>query len=256
MQKFKEFLKSWGTVIIAVLLIRAFIIEAFTVPTGSMEDTILPGDFLLVNKFVYGFKIPFTINDLIPGRRPKRGEVVIFRYPVDPPWPKPEERYVRFFPKWFPLLPIYWDKERSRFHWEAPRNFVKRCIAIEKDTVEIINKKVFINGEPIFEPYATHKDPYVFSSNYRESQEKWVNREYINAFEVRDNFGPVVVPEGYIFVMGDNRDYSHDSRHWGPLPVKFVKGRPLVVYFALGPGNNLIERLLRIRWGKIGKVIR
>ncbi len=258
MKKFKEFLKSWGSVIIVVLLIRAFIIEAFNVPTGSMEDTILPGDFVLVNKFVYGFKIPFTTKDLIPGRKPKRGEIVIFRYPMDPLYPQPEQRYIRFFPKWFPLLPLYWDKEKKFFYWYAPRNFVKRCIAVEGDTVQIINKRVYVNGKPLYEPYATFKDPYIIppKKDTTNFQKRWLKREFINDIEVRDNFGPVVIPKGYIFVMGDNRDYSHDSRYWGPLPIKLLKGSPLVIYFSLGPGRNLIERILHIQWNRIGRLIR
>ncbi len=258
MKKLKDFVRSWGSVILIVLLIRAFIIEAFNVPTGSMEDTILPGDFVLVNKFIYGFKIPFTTRDLIPGRKPKRGEIVIFRYPVDPETPKPEERFIRFFPKWLPLLPIYWDKEKKFFHWYAPRNFVKRCIAVEGDTVEIINKRVYVNRKPLYEPYAMHKDPYIIPR--REDtlgfEKRWLNREFINNMEIRDNFGPVVVPEGHIFVMGDNRDFSHDSRYWGPVPLRFVKGSPLVIYFSLGQGGNILERILHIQWGRIGRVIR
>ena len=143
-----RFIKSWGPVIIIVLLIRSFFVEAFRVPTGSMEETIIPGDMLLVNRFIYGIKLPFTYKIVIPVKKPERRELVVFSYPLDPDYPQPPERYVRIlFPKFLPLLPLYWDKEKHRFKWSTPRNFVKRCIAIALDTVEIKNKQLYINSK-------------------------------------------------------------------------------------------------------------
>jgi len=254
-----DFVRSWGTVILIVLAIRAFVIEAFTVPTGSMENTILPGDFLLVNKFVYGFKAPFTNADIIPGRMPRRGEIIVFRYPRDTRWPEPEERYARFFPKWFPLLPIFWDKQAKRFHWYSPRNYVKRCIGLPGDTIEIRDKRVYVNGEYLNDSrYAVHMDTRVIPRAVErdEFNERWRNLEFEGRYEVRDNFGPIVVPAGYVFGMGDNRDFSDDCRYWGPIPIKYLKGSPLVIYYSLGNGCNLLERILHTNWERIGRVIR
>jgi signal peptidase I len=256
-----DFVRSWGMVILIVLAIRAFVIEAFTVPTGSMETTILPGDFLLVNKFVYGFKAPFTNADIIPGRMPKRGEIIVFRYPRDPRWPEPEGRYIRFFPRWFPLLPIFWDKELKKFHWYSPRNFVKRCIGLPGDTVQVINKKVYVNGEPFDDPYAKHMDRRLIPRmvEYEGFNERWLAFEFEPDSQkplVRDNFGPIIVPEGYVFGMGDNRDFSDDCRYWGPIPIKFLKGSPVVTYYSLGEGSNILERILRTQWQRIGRVVR
>ncbi len=254
-----EFVRSWGTVILIVLAIRAFVIEAFTVPTGSMEDTILPGDFLLVNKFIYGFKAPFTNADIIPGRMPKRGEIIVFRYPRDTRWPEPQERYARFFPKWFPLLPIFWDKELKQFHWYSPHNYVKRCIGLPGDTVEVVNKRVYVNGQAFDDSrYTTYKDPRLFPRTVpsEEFNERWRAIEFEGHYEVRDNWGPVVVPEGYVLGMGDNRDQSDDCRYWGPIPIKFLKGSPVVIYYSLGEGGNIFERILRTQWNRIGRVVK
>ncbi len=256
---FKErtvrFIRSWGPVILIVLVIRAFIIEAFRIPSGSMEDTLLNGDMLLVNKFIYGIKLPFTTKDIVKIKSPKPGEIIIFRYPVDPDSPQPGNNYVRFFPRWFPLLPIYWDKTRHWFRWYAPRNFIKRCVAVEGDTVEMRNKMLYINGKPRYEPYVVHKDPRVFEAlvlPQPEYQSQWEQRNFLDNPEVggsiRDNFGPVVVPAGCVMAMGDNRDNSSDGRFWGPLEKKLIKGQALIIYFYLGPGG--------IKWDRIGRLIR
>lgn len=366
-----DFVRSWGTVILIVLAIRAFVIEAFTVPTGSMEDTILPGDFLLVNKFVYGFKAPFTNADIIGGRMPRRGEIIVFRYPRNSRWPEPQERYARFFPKWFPLLPLFWDKQEKTFRWYTPQNYVKRCIGLPGDTVEIMNKRVYVNGKPFDDKgKAIHKVPQMsprlvpredfhdrwmdilsfrfadsmhysdtavyygranlaelnftllrryydslftqlyfnnridgmyyedYVMNFYMSTEylQYLNRRhlpvplpphdcldlreyynglfaegefdtlpsidslhfasYIMHFYMRDNFGPIVVPEGCVIGMGDNRDQSEDCRYWGFIPIDLLKGSPLVTYYSLGEGPNLISRILHTQWNRIGRVVK
>lgn len=260
-----DFVRSWGVVILIVLAIRAFVIEAFTVPTGSMENTILPGDFLLVNKFVYGFKAPFTNADIIPGRMPKRGDIIVFRYPRDPRWPQPEEVHIRFFPRWFPLLPLFWRKAdesagiKGHFVWYSPRNYVKRCIGLPGDTVVIKDKRVYVNGELLNDVrYAVHMDPRIYPRTVPGEgfNQRWLDLEFEGQYEVRDNFGPIVVPEGYVFGMGDNRDFSDDCRYWGPIPIKFLKGSPVVIYYSLGDGTNLLQRIVRTKWNRIGHVVR
>jgi len=165
--------------ILIAIVIRALVIQAFRIPTSSMEDTLLIGDHLIANKFVYGTYVPGREDKIFKISKPKRGEIVIFRFPEDP-------KYM----------------------------FIKRCIGLPGDKIEIINKKVYVNDEPLEEPYVYHKDMRVLPRRYG-----------------RDNYGPVIVPEEKFFVMGDNRDYSHDSRFWGFLPYDNLRGKAWVVYW-------------------------
>jgi len=233
----RDFILSWGPVIIIVLLIRAFIVEAFMVPSGSMEDTIKVGDFMLVNKFIYGVRAPFGSRELIPVGTPRRGDIIVFRCPADPDYPQPERNYIHFFPRWLPLLPLYWNKVNSRFLWYTPRNFIKRCVAVAGDTLEVRNKHVFINGDPLPDTLAIHTRRSLVPFNEalrRDFQRRWESMGFIADTTIRDNFGPVVIPPGHVMAMGDNRDNSWDSRFWGPLDLRYMKGRPLVIYFSYG----------------------
>jgi signal peptidase I len=210
-EKIKREILTWIIVIAVVLVLRAFFVQAYVIPTPSMEKTLLVGDALLVNRFIYGIKIPvpFTIHQipLIPGRLPKRGEIVVFQYPFE------------------------------------KRDFVKRCVAIEGDTVQLIEKILYINGVQIPEIYTRHTDHNVYKAvNFdpRLYQEKWEQAELYDILDlhVRDNFGPVIVPVNHVFVMGDNRDNSMDSRFWGPLHKKNLKGKPLFIYFSFDLGRE------------------
>lgn len=210
-EKVKREIVTWIIVIAVVLILRAFFVQAYVIPTPSMEKTLLVGDALLVNRFIYGIKIPvpFSVHQipLIPGRLPRRGEIVVFQYPYE------------------------------------KRDFVKRCIAIERDTVQLINKVLYINGEEISEPYTRHADYHVYEPInldrmlYQRTWEQAKLYDILNV-HVRDNFGPVVVPDDYVFVMGDNRDNSMDSRFWGPLHKKNLKGKPLFIYFSFDLGRE------------------
>jgi len=265
----KRFLQEWVPVIIAVLLIRSFLVEAFLVPTGSMEDTIAIGDFMLVNKFVYGIKLPFTDHTLIGFSQPKRGDIVVFRFPLDGDVPEDSAnpgRYRRIFPSWLPLLPLFWDTQRHFFTWYVPRNFIKRGVAVAGDTVEIRDKELYINGRREVSPYAVHKFPYTLpplpEQMKSEFQRLWLNRSFYRSElspYVRDNFGPVVVPPGHIFAMGDNRDNSEDSRFWGPLALRYIRGKPLILYFSSGAAPNIARIILSpwaIRFNRIGRLVR
>jgi len=234
--RIKNYILSWIIVIAVVLVLRATFVEAVVIPTGSMEKTLLVGDALLVNRFIYGVKIPIPFSNqqipLIPGRDPRIGEIIAFASPI-------ENRYV-----------------------------VKRCIATEGDTVEIIDKVLYINGEKIDEPYVRHADRRIFQGavfNRRMYQDTWEDGllfEVLGA-QVRDNFGPVVVPKDCIFAMGDNRDTSFDSRFWGPLHTKYLKGLPLFIFFSFDPGQegeNLLDLIKIWQWKairltRIGKVM-
>lgn len=184
--------------LIAATLIRALFFQAFEIPSGSMEPTLLVGDHILVNKFLYGIRIPFTDKRWPQFRKPSRGDVVVFVYPVD----------------------------RSK-------DFIKRVIGVSGDTVEIINKTVFINGREVEDPHAHFYSNVIYPGD-----------------EVpRDNMGPIKVSDGALFVMGDNRDNSYDSRFWGFVPLRDVLGEAFVIYFSF-------RGLGEIRWTRFFKLIR
>lgn len=218
--KTREWIESIIWAFIIAMIIRTFFIQAFKIPSGSMEDTLLIGDFLLANKMVYGIHIPFTKKSILRFRKPKQGEIVIFVYP-----------YVRKY-------------------------FVKRCIALAGDTVEVKHKVVYVNGKSLYEPYVIHRDPREFPPLPKISpsayQRDWERAEFLSVGGYcRDNFGPVVVPKGSIFVMGDNRDNSDDSRFWGPLDLGYVLGKPLILYWSWERDVPFYRIWEKIRWRRI-----
>jgi signal peptidase I len=235
-EKLKREVYSWSLVIIVVLILRVIFVEAYVIPTASMEKTLLIGDALLVNRFIYGVKIPIPLSTtqipVVPGRMPKRGEIVVFIYPFE------------------------------------NRDFVKRCVGVSGDTVEIINKMLYVNGVQVVEPYVQHIDGSVYRGVIADSrmyQQRWQQGDLGDLIgqQARDNFGPVVVPDDCIFVMGDNRDNSLDSRFWGPLHRRYLKGKPLFVYFSFDPGGEVTNFLeifkfwqwKSVRLPRIGRVI-
>lgn len=196
--KFWDWTKSILIALILALFIRTFIVQAYKIPSGSMIPTLLIGDYLLVNKLAYGVRNPIK-NDFIYFRRlPERQEIVVFTYPLN-----------------------------------KKLDFIKRVIGLPGDTVQIINKKVYVNGKLLKEPYVQFTDP----------------ENYPKEISPRDNYGPVKVPQGHIFVLGDNRDQSYDSRFWGFVPINYLKGRALIIYFSWDSKD------FKIRFSRIGKLI-
>jgi signal peptidase I len=207
---------AWSALIMASF-IMFFFIQAFQIPTGSMRNTLLEGDHLFVNKFIYGFKIPFASSGkrYFSIRDVKSGDIVVFQCP----------------PEALSTL----EREQG-----VKKDYIKRCVAVGGDKVEIRNKKLFVNDTEVYESYVTFGDHNILRafdlfSNNEDYQKSWQNGKLatVPAVFVRDNFGPVVVPEGHYMMLGDNRDFSFDSRFWGPLPDKNVKGKPLFLYWPI-----------------------
>ncbi len=198
----KNIVKEYAeTIIIAILIalfIRTFLVQAFKIPSGSMKETLLIGDHILVNKFIYGIKVPFLRKTLVPISEPETGDIVVFIYPID----------------------------RSK-------DFIKRVIAVAGDTIEIKDKKIFINGSPYNDGHGVYTDNLIFP----------------RAMQPRDNFGPVTVPEESLFVMGDNRDQSLDSRFWGFVNLRDVLGKAFIIYWSWDRGNH------SPRWNRLGHII-
>ncbi len=203
---FREYLEALIIAIIIALFIRTFVIQAFKIPSGSMEPTLLIGDHIFVNKFIYGFRVPFLKKRVLTFTKPKRGDIIVFIFPED----------------------------RSK-------DFIKRVVGVEGDVIEVRNKVLYVNGVPQDEPYVQHVDDGVIIPQ-------------------RDNFGPYRVPPGKLFVMGDNRDRSYDSRFWKCVDVSDVLGKAFIIYFSIknDPESRWYEVWKlpqRIRWDRIGKLI-
>lgn len=186
--------------LILALIIRAFVVQAYKIPSGSMKDTLLIGDHILVNKFIYGVRMPFTNKTIIPVSRPKRGDIAVFKAPVDP-----------------------------------PKDFIKRVIGLPGDKIEVRNKQLYINDKPfVNEAYIKHTDAVTYSG-------------YVTP---RDNFGPVIVPKGKYFMMGDNRDNSTDSRFLGFISYERFKGKAFIIYWSWAQEN------FGVRWSRIGDILK
>jgi signal peptidase I len=217
----REYFESIVIAVILALFVRTWAVQAFKIPTGSMENNLLIGDHLLVNKFVFGPSASAAERSLLPMREIRRHDVVVFKYPDEP-----------------------------------ERDFIKRVVGLPGETLELRDKKVYINGQPLDEPFVHFLDPVSHSSE-------------VTSFDVRERYGPVRVPDGQYFVMGDNRDNSQDSRYWGFLPRSHIKGRALMIYWSFDTGPepegeaSALRRVLsvithfftRTRWERIFRQI-
>jgi signal peptidase I len=173
---------------------NTFVIKTFFIPSGSMEDTLLVGDHLFVNRLIFGATPTAVERALLPQRAPRRGDIVVFRSPERP-----------------------------------TVDLVKRLVGLPGDQLRIVDKQLYVNGQPVPDDrYVEHKDPHTYA-----------NRPHLpDQQRIRDNFGPVTVPAGHYFCMGDNRDWSYDSRYWGPVPAKYLKGRAFLIYWSFGGGTS------------------
>src|SRR5215831_4062616 len=183
----REYFESFCIAVILALFIRTFVVQAFKIPTGSMENNLLIGDHLLVNKMIYAPTVSPVDRAVLPVGTIKRGDVIVFKYPEEP-----------------------------------ERDFIKRVIGLPGETLELKDKKVYINGKPLDEPYV-----HFLEEPHRNSE-----LSEVTSSDVRENYGPVTVPPNQYFMMGDNRDNSADSRYWGFMPRDYVKGKALLIYWS------------------------
>ena len=225
-----EWIKSFGTAILLFLVIRTFLIQAFSIPSSSMENTLLVGDYLMANNAIFGAHIPFTDSRLPAFREPRHGDIVVFR-------------------------PTYND---------PIIDVVKRVIGEPGDTVQMIDRVMYRNGERL-------KEPYVKPSTLPDSPMEFAGfggfRWHLDLLApgadrdryrpTRDNWGPLVVPQGHFFLMGDNRDESLDSRFMGPIPREVIRGKPMFLYFSYDPTSErpFPRALTAGRWERIGKAL-
>ena len=194
----REYTEAAVIAILLALFIRTFVIQAFKIPSGSMKPTLLIGDHLLVNKFIYGIKIPIVDRYLIQFKKPQRGDIVVFKWPRD-----------------------------------ETKDFIKRVIGIGGDTVEIRKDVLYINNKKIETKYVSeYSDDEIRYAQKDEEDLDGVKHYILDEIIRNDNFGPVKVPKGHIFVMGDNRDNSQDSRYWGFVSDNKIKGKALIIYWS------------------------
>ncbi|MBL7148921.1 MAG: signal peptidase I [Candidatus Cloacimonetes bacterium] len=239
----QEYVEAILFAFVVAMLIRNYTIQTFKIPSSSMESTLLIGDFLIGNKLKYFFDDP------------EQEDIVIFQYPADPEEPEPRENFEKI------LGPIYFDKTRWIPIWHQKKNVVKRVIGMPGDKVELIDKEVYVNDIIFNKGY----EQYIDSRNIqRESGRIYWDEKFMGS---RDNFGPVIVPEGQYFVMGDNRDVSGDSRYWGFLPRTDITGTPAVIYMSIGeaPYKDIRDYIYKqqrrfkgkseIRWKRFFKLI-
>jgi len=193
-----------GTIVIAVFVVT-FLVQAFTIPSESMEQTLLTGDYVLVDKFCYGGSAGW--NRLLPYRKVRRGDIIVFHYPVNP-----------------------------------AQDFVKRVVALPGDRLRLVNKRVYVNGNPLPEPYVQYipgqHNSYLDDFPQNTAPNYGVEAKWWKEMRVLVDNHQLIIPDGHYFVLGDNRDDSKDSRFWGFVPRENIIGRPLMIYWSSGVSNN------------------
>jgi signal peptidase I len=201
----REYFESIVIAVILALFIRTFVVQAFKIPTGSMEPNLLIGDHLLVNRFVFAPTISAAERAFLPMLPIRRGDILVFKYPENP-----------------------------------ERDFIKRVIGLPGETIELKDHRIHVNGRPIDEPYAHYLPPPEADGRHESTSD-----------DVRERYGPVTVPDDALFVMGDNRDNSADSRYWGFLPRANVKGKALMIYWSFDTENDSLNPVTRTRWARL-----
>jgi signal peptidase I len=217
-----EYSRSLFPVFLIVLIIRSFLFEPFKIPSGSMLPTLKIGDFIFVNKFSYGVRLPvFWNHKIIKTGEPKRGDVVVFRYPVNP-----------------------------------NVNFIKRVVGVPGDHISYINKRLYVNGKELPKKFEGSVYEPDLKGDINQKVEKYstningISHDLYNfPWRPETSFKDIVVPKGEYFMMGDDRDDSEDSRYWGFVPEKNLVGRASMVWWSWDSNKS------RPRWGRVGSLI-
>ncbi|OGT44080.1 MAG: signal peptidase I [Gammaproteobacteria bacterium RIFCSPHIGHO2_12_FULL_37_34] len=216
-----DYARSFFPVLLIVFLLRSFLFEPFRIPSGSLEPTLLVNEFILVNKFDYGIRLPVIHQKIIGKSTPKRGDIIVFRWPPNP-----------------------------------SLDFIKRVIGLPGDRIQYVNKELYINDQKIPQDFLQMNRVNDESGELWQATEKEENlfgvkhKIYIDPEKFSGNFSDIVVPDGMYFVMGDNRDNSADSRFWGFVPDENIIGKAVVVWMSWDNSKT------NIRWNRLGKVIR
>jgi signal peptidase I len=193
----REYFEALLIAVVFATFARTYVIQAFKIPTGSMEENLLVGDHILVNKFVFGRVRSKIERFLLPYHELRRGDVVVFKFPKDP-----------------------------------TRDFIKRCIGLPGDEIEIVDKEIFVNGLKVDDSTYTYRtDPRTYPRSV------FLHEGYRD----RDNLSPVKIPADQYFFMGDNRDNSNDSRFWGPVPAEYIKGRAYIIYWSFEAEGSSVD---------------
>jgi len=206
----REYIEAFVVALLIALVVRTLVIQAFKIPSGSMENTLLVGDHIFVNKFIFGYHVPYTKGRVLELSHPKRGDIIVFEFPEDP-----------------------------------SKDFIKRVVGVAGDTVEIRRKRLYVNGQPVEEDYVRYADG-AGAEGFPPA---------------RDNASPLKIPPGKLFVMGDNRDRSYDSRFWGFVDMDKVVGKALFIYFSVDWSRDVrLHEVWRwpefVRWNRIGRVLK
>ena len=258
----REYAETIGLAVLCALILRAFFFEAFKIPSGSMEPTLVSGDYIFVNKMRYGVRVPFTTQFVVRFAEPERGEVVVFRFPADD-----AREYVA--------------QERERHIAEGDRtrgdcvtsfeekDFIKRIVGLPGDVVEGRNARIYVNGDPLERtpirrapaPEEQGKTAYYSMESIGERTYQIREDRAPGRYDDRRDFGPITVDEGHFFAVGDNRDNSADSRCWGQVPVDNIKGRAMIIWMSLRPSegpyvDEAASREGRFRWERFGRQVR
>jgi signal peptidase I len=196
--RWRENFEAILVAIVIALFVRTFVVQAFKIPSGSMKQTLQIGDHILVNKFIYGIKIPYWRKTIVPVKDPEPGDIIVFKFPEDP-----------------------------------EKNFIKRVIGVAGDVIQSRDKQLYVNHKPVNHDYGVYTDPNVIPAYSRP----------------RDNFGPITVPENSLFVMGDNRDESYDSRFWGFVNLKAVNGKAFIIYWSWD------KEKIGVRWNRLAQIL-
>jgi len=197
--RWRENIEAILVAVVIALFIRTFAVQAFKIPSGSMKQTLQIGDHILVNKFIYGLKIPYWRKTIVPVKDPQKGDVIVFKFPEDP-----------------------------------EKDFIKRVVGVGGDVLECRNKKLFVNHKPVNHDFGVYTDSHIYPKHVRK----------------RDNFGPITVPENSLFVMGDNRDESYDSRFWGFVDLKAVNGKAFIIYWSWD------KEKFGVRWNRLARILK